>query len=121
MAILQPDFSSLFPQLSASSVFFRVTPEELNRKAGEVQALVGEMRARFASLGQKNAASRSFWQGDAAEGYREQYSALTADTEQLLAALEQYAEKLNTIAGNYIQAENAVRDAVDTLPADVIL
>lgn len=121
MAILHPAFPSLFPRLQLSGISFRVTPEELNGKAAQVQQLVNEMRARFDSLDEKVASSRSFWRGDAADGYREQYAALTDDTERLLAALEQYAVKLNTIAGNYTQAENTVQEELDTLPADVIL
>lgn len=121
MAVWHPSFSSFFPHLQISAVSFRVTPEELNSKASQVQQLVNEMRTRFDSLDEKVASSRLFWRGDAADEYREQYSVLTADTERLLAALEQYAVKLNTIAGNYTLAESTIQEELDVLPADVIL
>ena len=123
MAIPAP-VSDLIQQFSAwlngSSVQFRVTPEALNSQAAEVQQQVARLRQDFASIESRMAAMRGFWQGEAADAHVESYHAVTAEADQLLAALDSYAVRLNAIAGNYTAAEQAIHRELDSLPADII-
>lgn len=106
--------------LQGSNVQFLVTPEELSAKAGEVQQRVAALRQDFASIDSRMSAMRSFWQGEAADAHTENYAEITADVDQLLGALNSYAVRLNTIASNYADTEQKVRQELDSLPDDII-
>lgn len=116
MAVLSDNFSSL----SAASVSFKVTPEVLSAKAGEISGMIQELSGSFSTIQQRVNNSTGYWQGDAAAAYRSQYAAGIADADKMLADLNGYVTKLNTIAGNYTQAEQAVVEITGSLPADVI-
>lgn len=107
--------------LSPASVEVCATPEALEAKAQEVRSSVLALRRGFAALDGEVSASGQYWQGEAAEAHRERYRLATGETEALLQTLLAYADKLNTIAGNYRAAETALQQASAALPDDVIV
>lgn len=115
----RPDFT--FGSLSASTISFKVTPEVLNQKALQLQHLITDITREFDSVASRVNSMSGYWQGEAATAHRELFNRGTQEVSETLTALNSYVTKLNTIAGNYAQTEQALQQVLTELPSDVII
>lgn len=107
--------------MNASDVSFKVTPEVLQQKSQEVAAEVNKLRGLFADVQQAVNGTASFWQGEAGTAHRDAYNSHNEDFNTMLARLQEHVTDLNSIAGNYIEFENKIKEIENVLPTDVIV
>ena len=90
--------------------FFQVTSTELRNKAGRLQELNGQFKAKAAEIGEKEASLCSMWEGTARDTF---HQAFTRDRQQMdvfYQLIGQYVQALLEIAVRYEQAEERNRE-----------
>lgn len=90
--------------------FFQVTSSELKNKAGRLQELNSQFKAKASELGEKEASLCSMWEGTAKETF---HQAFTRDRQQMDVfhqLINQYVQALLEIAARYEQAEARNRE-----------
>ena len=106
---------------SASSAQLKVTPEELHRQSSEVSSNVNKIKRRFDLMERQVKATNSYWDGDAADGFRSVYLEFKDELDDILARLSEHIVDLEKMAGVYEKAESSVIELIETLPSDVIV
>ncbi len=107
-------------QNTYSDLAFTVTPEALYQKSEEVQTAINSMRNEFDSIKSIMSRTSSYWQGEAADTYRKNYTNYEPDIQEIFARLSEHVSDLNNIAGQYVEAENKAQSIAETLPDAVI-
>jgi len=107
--------------MNASDVSFRVTPEALLAASVSISNRAMQVQAAFDQAQRTVDGTASFWQGDAAQAYRNAYGSHKQEVEEILARLREHVVDLNQIAGNYQLAEQWAVQQAETLPDQVIV
>lgn len=103
------------------SVELLVTPEVLNRKAGEVEKNVANMRQRFENMKTLVEKSRGYWNGEAGEQHRQNYVDQEASIDTVLRRLGEHPGDLRNIAQTYTIAELKIEESIiQELPGNVL-
>lgn len=98
----------------------KVSPEEMERKSGEMNAKIQHMQTSLRNLRERVNKSTSYWQGDAANKYRSAYKSYENEINTMMKKLNEHSSDLLAMAGIYQAAESANAQLANTLPDDVI-
>ena len=85
---------------------FQVTPGTLRDKASELRTQNKNLRAQIDGLRSKESGLRGMWEGEAHEGFSREFTKDMTKLDQFCAAIDDYANKLETIAQEYEAAES---------------
>ncbi len=107
--------------VAASIGGLRVTPEEMLKKASEVEAYVQRIEGRFQELDRIVNRTSGYWNGDAGDKYRRVYGDDRDERTRIINRLREHVTDLRAMAGVYSQTEKEVEAIAESLPADVIL
>lgn len=107
--------------VAASIGGLRVTPEEMLKKANEVEAYVQRIEKRFEELDRIVNRTSAYWQGDAGDKYRRVYGDDKDERTRIINRLREHVTDLRSMAGVYSKTEKEVESIAQSLPADVIL
>lgn len=100
----------------------RVTPEVLERMAGEIEKEIRDISSQFSMIDTDISRTRSFWEGDASDLHKSQYDGLKEDIQEAVNRLKNHPVNLLQMAGLYSETEtNIQRDVRQTLTEDVIV
>lgn len=99
----------------------KVTPDELRRQSDAVSASVNIIRDKFEDAKRLTNTTAAFWNGDAADKFREVYAGYEDEIQEIIARLSEHITDLRSMAGIYDTAEDEAGDIIESLPADVIL
>ena len=100
---------------------FRVTPEELEKKASEFTTTIQSISRRFNQIEEIAGKTRSYWQGDAGEKDRSGYSSYKDDIEFIVKRMQEHPTDLLKMAGIYKQAERTAQEKNSRLKTDQIV
>ena len=103
-----------------AGIQLRVTPSELQRKAGEISGLLSNVRNEYESLKNIASASKAYWTGDAANTFRSYVQGIDSDMQRVLNRLSEHPEDLLKMAGIYQDNEENIVSMASKLPVDVI-
>lgn len=98
----------------------RTTPEHLKAQAARLKAQ-GEKIGKTVDeiIRTVDSISAVVWSGEAATAYKKQVEQLSDDGHRMKAELLDTSEKLNQIADQYVQAEEANAEIAHSLPTDI--
>lgn len=102
-------------------VDFKVTPEILNAKAGEVTTDIDKMTNDFEAAASIVARTKYYWIGEAGELHRKIYEDQKEDIADVLRRWREHPRDLQMIAQTYTAAEREVSAIAGSLPNDVIV
>ncbi len=103
------------------SVELRVTPEQLNIKAGEVEKHVAQMKAHFETMKSLVEKSSAYWVGEAGDLHRNNYEEQIENIEVMIRRLNEHPGDLRTIAQTYTDVELRVNESIiQELPGNVL-
>lgn len=94
---------------------FRVTPEILQRKAGEFSAVVKELKSHFDEIEDISSRTRGYWRGEAGDKDREGYASYKDDIAWILRRLNEHPDDLLKMAGLYQKAETSATETSQRL------
>lgn len=106
--------------VAASIGGLRVTPEEMLKKAAEVESYVKRIESRFQELDRIVNRTSGYWNGDAGDKYRKVYGDDKDERTRIINRLSEHVADLRAMAGVYSQTEKDVETIANSLPADVI-
>lgn len=98
----------------------KVSTEEMENKANEMNAKIQNMKKSLQQLRGLINKSTSYWQGDAANKYRSAYKSYESEINNMMKKLNEHSSDLLVMAGIYKEAESANDSLANTLPDDVI-
>lgn len=107
--------------MSIGSYVLKVTPEQLQSKAGEIDGQISKIETAFDGISSIIDSSTNYWQGEASDSYRSKYKSEKDDIAKMLKRVKEHVTDLNNIASNYTKAEAKNKDMSNQLPADVIV
>jgi len=99
----------------------KVTPEQLRQKADKLRQKILQIQKEFETLEKGIDGTVSYWVGEAGDTCREKYIAFQPEIEEIIRRLEEHVRDLNAMAGVYQEAEMAVKNVIEDLPANVII
>ena len=102
------------------AIHLKVTPEQLNQTAIEVERLTHTLQQDFESLQNTVGQTSYYWQGQAADEYRKNFADQKDDTNTMLEEMRQLPIILMQMAGNYQQTESGNAQQASGLPDDFI-
>lgn len=105
---------------SADNISFKVEPEILMQKADEIMAYSKSAASRFDDLIQKINGSAGYWEGAAADAFRNKCVEYQGDMNAILKKLYAHAENLKVISLNYTNQEYSISSTAEDLPADIL-
>ncbi len=98
-----------------------VTPEILNQKASDVEKKVANMRRRFENMKTLVEKSKGYWEGEAGDQHRQNYSDQADSIEMVLKRLGEHPGDLRSIAQTYSASELKIESAIiQELPGNVL-
>ena len=100
---------------------FRVTPEELDRKASEFTTTIQSISRRLNQIEEIAGKTRSYWRGEAGDKDRSGYASYQDDINFIVKRLQEHPTDLLKMAGIYKQAEKTVEAKVSKLKVDQIV
>lgn len=118
---MEKQMGMILPSLSGAAVNLKVTPEILAEKSSETANQVKAMREHMDRLQTLMDKTCGYWIGEAADKHRQMYRDLQEDTEKILSRIGEHPIRLIAIARRYRDTEFKIQQAVEELPADVIL
>lgn len=99
----------------------RVDPSNLQAQAGELQKSIASTKRLFDSVESCVNGLANYWEGDASDAYRNRYTALKPDIEEMFKRLSEHCTDLNSIASIYTGVESQNADIAVDLSDDVIV
>lgn len=99
----------------------KVTPQQLLEHAEKVSSDVTSINNSFDRLERIVSATGTYWNGDAAEAFRQAYVSFKDEIEEIILRITEHVADLKTMAGVYTQTEQAVQTVATSLPDEVIL
>lgn len=105
----------------ADGIVFKVSTEELNACAEEVQGSLTDMNHRFSSIAEAVNRSNAYWQGEAAEKHRRIYSEMKETIDEIMSRLGEHVTDLRSMAQVYAEGEAQVAELSYDLPSDVLV
>lgn len=103
------------------AIVLKVTPEELNKAAGEIETQIKDIENQFAGVDTEISRTRSYWEGEASDSHKAQYDALKDEINEAVNRLKNHPVNLLRMAGIYQETETNVTEAAESLPQDVIV
>ena len=104
-----------------ANIVLRVTPEVLERKAGEFDGIIRKIETSFSRIEAISSKTRAYWRGAAGDKDREGYASYQDDISFILGRLKEHPTDLLTMAGIYREAESDVKGKNAALKTDVIV
>lgn len=102
------------------NVQLKVTPEQLNAKAGEVEKSVKRMKDEFENMKILVEKSGAYWVGEAGDFHRKKYMDQVETIDTILKLLGEHPGDLRTIAQTYAASELMIETRIETLPGDIL-
>ncbi len=99
----------------------RVTPETLERKAGEISTEIEAVKTAFDKIDEEVRGSKQYWEGDASDAHIKYYNSIKDELYKTVSRLKENPKKLLTMAGIYKEGENENKATAQILSADIIL
>jgi WXG100 family type VII secretion target len=99
----------------------KVTPEVMRIKAADFAKKLSQMQQSFDGMESKMNDTGTYWVGDAHDTFADKYQGYKPEIEEIINRLKEHVTDLNTMAGVYEEAESAVKNIIEDLPADVII
>ena len=107
---------------SIGNAQIRVTPEELQRAAAELNTKINAVTRLFDDMFTRVQNTQLYWQGDASEEYRKQFKNDRPEVDTAFRRIGEHVTDLYNMAAVYTGAEKANVDvSVNTLESDVII
>lgn len=100
---------------------FKVTPEELQKQAESILNSIKLVRGKFEDFISRIKGSSNYWEGIAADTYRNRCLEYETLLEDVLASLTEHAADLKDIAVIYTNVEQLIDNETEDLPGDIIL
>lgn len=107
--------------LNASNTQIVVDTAELKSKADAVSKKIITLERKIENIKEKLDATVFYWEGDAADAYRQLYPEQAENVEEIFKRLKEHPVDLVNIATNYEAAENIIKEEISALPVDIIL
>lgn len=104
-----------------SSIYIKVTTEELLSKAEIVKTKVKAMQDEINETERLMNNTASYWLGSAGDKKRKDFLNKKAKADEIIKRLSEYPEDLLEMAGLYVAAENENADRPAALPTDFII
>ena len=99
----------------------KVTPEKLLEAAGEFQNTEANIRSLTEQMISIVDSLKPIWQGEAATGFSNRFSSLSADMNRLYQLIRKHAEDLTEMANEYRQAEADSASAAQSLVTEAVI
>ena len=99
----------------------KVSPDQLVRRAGEMQGSLGRIRTTLDGLASSWDSCHQSWEGETARRHISLEKQLQQEAYRLLQQMEKWPEQICTMAGVYKKAEAASSEEAAMLPEDVIV
>lgn len=99
----------------------RVDPAMLQSKSDEILALTNTTKRMFESMSASIKGTANYWQGEAADEYRERYGKREPEIEEMFRRMLEHTRDLNSIAVEYTGVENKNAEIPQDLPSDFIV
>lgn len=100
---------------------FRVTPEDLEKRADEFSALVHSIEAHFDRINTLSEKTRSYWRGEAGNACRAGYDSYRDDISFVIGGLKEHPVDLLKMAGIYRESEKTAKEISKSLKVDQIV
>lgn len=97
-----------------------VTPEQLERTAGEFSSVMSQVRNLTNSMTDQVHGLCAKWQGEASAAYINKFSQLNDDIAKLAAMINEHVSDLNEMAGRYRSTEHTNEEISNSLAGDII-
>ena len=100
----------------------KVTPEKLQATASSFESTgssVNNLTQQMTSI--VTGLSGQIWSGEAATAYVNKFNGLQDDMDRIYKMIQEHSKDLQTVAQQYISAENANKDLASRLSSDVIV
>ena len=97
-----------------------VTPEELERTAGEFGTAMAQISTLYSQMMDKVNGMSASWQGEASTAFINKFGQLSDDIMKMKSMIQEHVTDLNEMAAKYREAENANQDVAASLAGDVI-
>lgn len=94
-------------KLRSTASSFQSTGQHIQRMTSAMTNIVNQL-------------SRRVWEGEAADAYKRKFGQLQDDINRMVRMINEHVTDLNAMAGEYERAENANKNAVNSLKDDVI-
>lgn len=97
-----------------------VTTDQLRTQAQVVESELGRMESQFERIKGLIDGSSTYWIGEAGDTHRKQYTARIGTVEEMFRRYREHIKDLREMAGVYEAAENAVKNAAESLPVSML-
>lgn len=97
-----------------------VTPEKLQSTASSFQSKASQVKSLHDNMISKVNSLSGSWTGEAAAAYNSKFTALQTSMDKIFSMITEHVTDLNTMAEQYISAENAAQSAANDLPASTL-
>ncbi len=94
-------------KLRSTASSFQSTGQHIQRMTSAMTNIVNQLSGRV-------------WEGEAADAYKRKFGQLQDDINRMVRMINEHVTDLNAMAGEYERAENANKNAVNSLKDDVI-
>ncbi len=102
------------------SIRIKVDTAVLEARADKATKQIRKVENYFDSIGETVNRSASYWEGEAGEAHRREYTEYLEDVKESLNRFRENITDLQKIAGIYRENEKKVTEIGSELPADVI-
>lgn len=103
-----------------ADIQLKVAPEELQKKAGDIEGQIQNAERNWNGLCDVVKASRHYWEGDAGDCGRKLLESIMDDVQTVFRRLKEHPSDLLKMAGVYNDTEARASELANSLPDDVI-
>lgn len=107
-------------RLSADSCTVKADPQKIISTSNTLKRKIDKLQYVFDTMVDTVNQTANYWQGDASETYRNDFKEERPEFEEAFRRMLEHVEDLNTIASQYIDAEEKAIDLTESLLSDVI-
>ncbi len=94
----------------------KVSPEEMQTAAGELNAYTNEMNQSFDDMRRIVSQTSNYWIGEAGDAHRALYEEKVGMIQEILARYREHVSDLYAMAGVYREAETLAQSTAEELP-----
>lgn len=98
----------------------KADPEKIQKTAGELKTKIDKLRVNFDEMIYRVESTANYWEGDAADKYRECFKEEGLDFNEAFNRLNEHVVDLYNIAAVYTGAEQIAQDYAEALMTNVI-
>lgn len=109
-----------WPKLSANSCTIKADPNEIIAASNNLKKKIDRLQHLFDTMIDTVGQTASYWQGDASDKYRDDFTDEKPEFEENFRRLLEHVTDLNTIASQYTTAESQATDLAESLLSNVI-